>query len=126
LKSSPPGKIIEAIQELHAGGSPISSQIARQVIAAFREMPLNRQGFPTAPLIGRPETWAGKEDIVHHPDLSPRESEVLHWLAKGYLYKEVGAQLAMSTATVRAHVQRIYRKLQVHSKTAAASKIRLG
>ncbi len=124
LKSTPPAKIIEAVQELHAGGSPISSQIARHVISVFREtagQAPRRTGDAADTMRTKDVVLA---EVFQHPDLSDRESEVLHWLAKGCLYKEVAAQLAISPATVRTHVQRIYRKLHVRSKTAAASKIR--
>ena len=112
LKSTPPGKIVEAIQELHAGGSPISSQIARQIISSFSVSS------------AKPSNPKSEDEIFYHPDLSERESEVLHWLSKGYLYKEVARELGISAGTVRTHVQRIYRKLHVRSKTEAASKVK--
>lgn len=125
LKSSPPGKIVESLRELHAGGSPISSQIARQIITAFRGSPvgISPAAGPSPVQTGAADPETGAENIRQHPDLSGRESVVLHWLAKGYLYKEVAQELGISPGTVRTHVQRIYRKLHVRSKTEAAAKL---
>ncbi len=102
LKKTPPPKLLEAIQELHAGGAPMSGQIARQVVAAFQQP-------------------AGKS---HTPaeQLSPNEQQVLQLLARGLLYKEVAAELNIAQATVRTHVWHIYRKLHAHNRTEAISK----
>lgn len=100
LKSTPPEKLIEAIRELHTGGSPMSSHIARKVV----------QYFHRAPAAG---------DIA---SLSPREEEVLHHLAQGCLYKEIADRLSISIDTVRKHLNSIYAKLHVHSRTDAVVK----
>ena len=101
LKSTPSEKIVEAIEEVYHGGSPISSQIARKVIEAF----------------------AVKQNINDYfQDLSRREQEVLEKLAKGYRYKEIADKLFVSIETVRTHIRNIYEKLQVNSRVEALKK----
>jgi DNA-binding NarL/FixJ family response regulator len=100
LKKTPGPKILDGIRELHAGGAPMSGQIARKVVAAFRSPPAESPA----------ET------------LSTTEQSVLRRLARGLLYKEVAAELNMSVSTVRTHVWHIYRKLQVHNRTEAILK----
>lgn len=106
LKSTPPEKLLDALRELHAGGSPMSGQIARKVIRQLVE------GAP-APAAEAPAL----------PDLSPREREILDLLAKGHRYKEVAHRLGISLDTVRTHIRHVYEKLQVHSRTEAMLKL---
>lgn len=101
LKNTPPDKIIEAIQELYNGGSPISSQIARKVIEAFQLKEKTNDYFQA---------------------LSRREQEILEQLSKGYRYKEIADKLFISTDTVRSHIRHIYEKLQVNSRVEALKK----
>jgi len=101
LKKTPPAKLLEAIRELSAGGAPMSGQIARKVVAAFRQHP---SADPPS------------------QKLSPVEQAVLQRLARGLLYKEVAEEMGLSTSTVRTHVWHIYRKLQVHNRTEAILK----
>ena len=101
LKNTPPEKIIEAIQELYNGGSPISSQIARKVIEAFQLKEKTNDYFQA---------------------LSRREQEILEQLSKGYRYKEIADKLFISTDTVRTHIRHIYEKLQVNSRVEALKK----
>lgn len=101
LKKTEPSKILEAIKEVHAGGSPMSSQIARKVIASFQP----KSGI----------------DDVHI--LTPREKEILKALSKGLRYKEIAFEMQISIETVRSHVRRVYEKLQVQSRTEALNKI---
>lgn len=101
LKSTPPEKIIEAINEVHNGGSPMSSQIARKVIDAFSIKEKTNDYFQT---------------------LSRREQEMLEQLSKGYRYKEIADKLFISLETVRTHVRNIYEKLQVNSRVEALRK----
>lgn len=110
LKKTPGPKIVEAIRDLHQGGAPMSGQIARKVIAAFRA---------AAPGVPRDTTTlsGGKE-------LSEIEDKVLGLLARGMLYKEVAQDLNISIGTVRTHVWHIYRKLQVHNRTEAINRNR--
>jgi DNA-binding NarL/FixJ family response regulator len=98
LKSTPPDELLEAIREVHAGRSPMSSAIARKVITAFRQF----------------ESAANTAEF-----LTLREGEVLSALAKGQHYKEAAAALGISYDTVRTHVQRIYKKLHVHTRAQA-------
>ena len=87
LKKTPPGKLLEGIQELMEGGSPMSSQIARKVVAAFQNKKTNQPSNEQA------------LDI-----LSKREKEILEMLSKGLLYKEISDAVFISTETVRKHV----------------------
>jgi DNA-binding NarL/FixJ family response regulator len=103
LKSSPPHKILDAITEVHQGGSPMSGSIARKVISTLCPSP--------------------KADRVDCPKLSPRENEILSLLAKGLRYKEIGETLHISTETVRTHIRNIYQKLQVDSSIEAINKV---
>jgi DNA-binding NarL/FixJ family response regulator len=102
LKKTPPAKVLEAIQELHAGGAPMSGPIARQVVAAFQDPPVN------------PASAAAI--------LTTREEQILRLLAQGYLYKQIADQLGISLGTVRTHVVNIYGKLQARSRTEACLK----
>jgi DNA-binding NarL/FixJ family response regulator len=109
LKKTAPGKLLESIKELSEGGSPMSSQIARKVVAAF-------QNKPTA--IQEQANAAENSMSV----LSRREKEILEWLSKGMLYKEISAQLFISAETVRKHVYHIYEKLHVNNRIEAVNK----
>ncbi len=102
LKQTPPDKLLEAIAELHRGGSPMSSQIARRVVEAFQ----------------RP----AETDQADTP-LTPREQQIIQLLAKGFLYKEIADQLDLSVETVRTHLHRIYDKLHVRTRTEAVMKM---
>jgi DNA-binding NarL/FixJ family response regulator len=101
LKSTTSERIIEAINELYNGGSPISSEIARKVIAAFQVKE------------------NGNEFFQH---LSKREQEMLEQLSHGFRYKEIADNLFISTETVRTHIRNIYEKLQVNSRIEALKK----
>ena len=100
LKKTAPGKLLEAIKELYEGGAPMSSQIARKVVAAFQSKSLS------SPL-----------DV-----LSRREKEILELIAKGMLYKEISQQLSIAQETVRKHVYHIYEKLHVSNRIEAVNK----
>lgn len=105
LKNTGLVHIIEALKELYHGGSPMSSNIARKLVNAFQE-----------------QAEKGKRSLPAEPALSPRENEVLHFLAQGLLYKEIADQLTISTSTVRQHIHRIYEKLHVQNRTEAINK----
>lgn len=105
LKKTPPGKLLEAIGELVEGGAPMSSQIARKVVAAFQNKKNDVPG-------------GGTELEV----LSKREKEILEMIAKGLLYKEIADALFISTETVRKHVKHIYDKLHVDNRVEAVNK----
>ena len=99
LKSTPPSKIIDAIFELVNGGSPMSAEVARKVVTAFKR---TANAFSTL--------------------LTPREKEVLELLSKGLLYKEIALHLNVSTETIRKHCFNIYQKLHVSNRTEAINK----
>jgi DNA-binding NarL/FixJ family response regulator len=101
LKKMIPGELITAIEQVKAGGAPMSMQIAREVVNYFHR-------------IQQPASDLEK--------LTKREQEVLALLAKGYLYKEIAATLAITLDTVRVHAKHIYEKLHVHSRMEAALK----
>jgi DNA-binding NarL/FixJ family response regulator len=101
LKKTPKEKILEALQELHSGGSPMSAHIARKVVSYFQKE---------------------KEPRDTTTQLSQREKEVLELLAKGFLYKEIGDKLNIATGTVRQHIHKIYEKLHVQNRTEAVNK----
>jgi DNA-binding NarL/FixJ family response regulator len=98
LKKTPPAKLLEAISELVNGGSPMSGEIARKVVQTFAQPPA--QKFPES-------------------SLTDREQQILSYLSKGYLYKEIAAELFISIDTVRTHIRKIYQKLQVRTRTEA-------
>jgi DNA-binding NarL/FixJ family response regulator len=101
LKRSSPDDILGAITEVHQGGAPMSSEVARKVVEAFQAPP-------------------AKEDQL--VDLSPREREVLDLLAEGLPDKEIAGKLCLSLPTIRYHLRHIYDKLHVRSRTEAALK----
>lgn len=103
LKRARPEEIIEAIHEFQRGGAPMSSEIARQVVAAFAE---------TAP--------AGAPD----DGLSRREKELLDHLLHGFANKEIAARLSISPFNVKNHLRHIYEKLLVRSRTEVLLKFR--
>lgn len=101
LKRVPADEILQAIQDVHRGGAPMSAYIARKVVQSFQ-----RQAPSAQP-----------EEV-----LSKRESEVLGYVARGYSDKEVADALGLTPATVRSYLKTIYGKLHVHSRTQAIMK----
>jgi DNA-binding NarL/FixJ family response regulator len=101
LKRVSRGELLEALRDVHAGGSPMSSNIARKVVQSFLRPALQ------------------SSEAV---DLSPREREVLELLARGYLYKEIAESLQISVPTVNTYIRRIYEKLHVRSRSQAVAK----
>ena len=102
LKQTRRNELIEALKDVHAGGSPMSSLIARKVVQNFY----------------RNETQNDGETV----ELSPREREVLELLARGYLYKEIAEMLKIGVQTVNTYIRRIYEKLHVRSRAQAVAK----
>jgi len=100
IKKRLPGDLLQAVEDAHSGGAPMSSQIARKVVQFFQTIPAS-SGLET---------------------LSTRELEVLDLLAKGFLVKEIADQTSLGYGTVRTYIRRIYEKLQVHSRSQAVSK----
>jgi len=101
LKQTPREELLNALGDVHRGGSPMTSNIARKVVQCFRQTPA------PAP--------QGEE-------LSPREQEVLELLARGYLYKEIAERLNISVPTVNTYIRRMYEKLHVRSRAQAVAK----
>jgi DNA-binding NarL/FixJ family response regulator len=101
LKNMTPAELVQAVEQVHAGGSPMSMQIARKLVNFFQQI---------------------KQPVSDMERLTKRELEILTLLAKGYLYKEIGDQLGISLSTVRAHLHAIYEKLHVQSRTQAVVK----
>jgi len=101
LKNTGLLQLIEALKELHNGGSPMSANIARKLVTIFREEHADAE--PTA-------------------GLSKRENEILQLLSKGLLYKEIADQLGISVGTVRQHIHKIYEKLHVQNRTEAINR----
>jgi len=106
LKGSSPDKILEAVRELAQGGSPMSPSIARRVLDEFQKLQVN-------------------QSIVPLP-LTPREQEVLKYLAQGMLYKEIGDIMGITHGTVKQHIHKIYDKLHVSNKTEAINRMNEG
>ncbi|MBS1534679.1 MAG: response regulator transcription factor [Bacteroidetes bacterium] len=100
-KTTQPSKILDAITDVHKGGSPMSSHIARKVVASFQTQPQQNRELQK---------------------LSDREKEILNHLSRGLRYKEIADELCLSTETVRTHIRNIYEKLQVNSRTEAINK----
>ena len=100
LKSTPPAQLFEAIRAAHAGGSPISPEIAREIVDLFQKM-----GPPQPPAL----------------PLTGQEQQLLWLLSQGHSYEASARQMSVSVNTVRNYVRSVYEKLHVHSKSAAVS-----
>ena len=100
LKTDGPVKIINALDELFEGGSPMTSSIARKVVASFSKVNINDANVET---------------------LTLREKEILDSLARGKMNKEVANELEISIGTVRKHIQHIYEKLHVNTRVEAVN-----
>jgi DNA-binding NarL/FixJ family response regulator len=102
VKGTPPVKLLDAIAEVAGGGASMSGPIARLVLRRLRQTE---------------DAGGGLEE------LSPRETEVLRCLSQGLRYDEIAVRLSVSARTVNSHLQRVYRKLHVHSATAAVARL---
>jgi len=101
LKSTPPARLLESLQEVMAGGAPMSPTVASRVLALFRE----HRPFKHAPC-----------------GLSPHEARLVALIADGHNLKTAATELGVCRATIAWHMQNIYEKLQVHSKSEAVAK----
>lgn len=101
LKNMPPTEVVQAVEQVSVGGSPMSMAIARKVVNYFQQI---------------------KQAPTELDLLSKREQEILALLAKGYLYKEIADQLGITAGTVRVHLHTVYEKLHVSSRTEAVVK----
>lgn len=101
LKKTPPARLLEGLKEVVGGGAPMSPEVARRVVALFRNV--------------RPPAQAGHA-------LTPHEIRLLKLLTDGHNYKTAAAELGITVHTVSFHLRQVYAKLQVHSKTEAVAK----
>lgn len=101
LKPISAAQLLSAVRDVYAGGAPMTSDIARKVVQTFK----------------RPSPACGETE-----NLTPREQEVIDFLAKGYLYKEIAEQLDISYGTVHTYIERIFKKLHVRSRAQAVAK----
>ena len=101
LKRTSTKELLEAIQEVHRGGSPMTMHIARKVVQSFQR---------------------STESVSATENLSEREQQVLDLLSRGLMYKEIADKLAISYETVHTYIRRIYEKLQVRTRTEAVAK----
>ena len=101
VKNMPPAQILEAVEEVHRGGSPMSSQIARLLVQQFQQ------------------SGQRNDEMAH---LTPREEEVLSLAVKGYRSKEIADALSLSVQTVQTHFRNIYEKLHVRSRVEAVAR----
>ena len=101
LKKTPPARLLESLREVAEGGAPMSPEVARRVIALFREI--------------RPPERADYQ-------LTPHETRILKLFVEGYNYQTAATELSVSIHTISFHVRSIYEKLQVHSKSEAVAK----
>ena len=104
LKRLNPDRLLDAIREVHDGGSPMSHSIARKVVASFQK------------------THSLSLEPGSSTSLSTREQTVLECLAKGLAYKQIADQLAISIPTIRSYLRRIYEKLHVQSRSEAVAR----
>jgi DNA-binding NarL/FixJ family response regulator len=101
LKRAPRAELLDAIREVHRGGSPMTTHIARKVVQSFQRAPASQETGEV---------------------LSGREQEVLDFLSQGFLYKEIAEKMGISYETVHTYIRRIYEKLQVRTRTEAVAK----
>ncbi|MFO1514086.1 MAG: response regulator transcription factor [Verrucomicrobiota bacterium] len=101
LKDTVPSRLVEAIEEVRNGGSPMTPQIARRIVQRFRK---------------------ADPEPAEMEKVTPREREVLEQLALGNRYKEISEKLGVSLDGIRFHIRGVYNKLQVHSRTEAVLK----
>ena len=104
VKSATADEILEAIRQIHSGGAPMSSHIARLVVQTFRPSPPPSVPPPVA-------------------GLSPRESEILRLVARGLRSKEIADELGIGLSTVNTHIRSIYEKLHVRSRAEAVARV---
>ncbi|HUA39582.1 MAG TPA: response regulator transcription factor [Candidatus Sulfopaludibacter sp.] len=103
LKRTASARLLEAIRDVHSGGSPMTPQLARRVVQFFT----------------RPADGASSPSLS---GLTPGEKDFLDQLSNGYSYKEIADRMKISIDTVRSYVRTVYEKLHVHSRTEAVVK----
>lgn len=103
LKNSSPAKIIESLQELYQGGSPMNPEIAKKLVTRFQNQAFTENEY----------------------NLTPKEQRILELMSKGYLYKEIASELNNTVNTIKQHIRHIYEKLHVQNKAEAINKMYL-
>ncbi len=106
MKSTKPEELMNAIKEVHNGGSPISSDIARKILKTFY----------------KDNNIINSNDRRQHFGISRREEEMLKYLSEGYTYQEAAAEMYISVNTLKTHIFNTYEKLQVNNKMEAIKK----
>jgi DNA-binding NarL/FixJ family response regulator len=101
LKRTSPAKLVQAIREVRSGGAPMTPEMARRLVQHFQHAPARGAALPS---------------------LSPRETDVLNQLSKGYTYKEIADHLQIGVGTLQRYIACIYEKMHVHSRTEAVVK----
>jgi len=101
LKNSSPVKIIESLREMYTGGSPMNAEIAKKLVTRFQKQTLPQNQY----------------------HLTPKEQKILELMSKGYLYKEIAAELKNTINTIKQHIRNIYEKLHVQNKVEAINKV---
>ena len=101
LKNSSPAKIVESLKEMYEGGSPMNAAIAKKLVMKFQK----------------------RVSTLNQYNLTPKEHEVLQLMSKGYLYKEIAAELNNTVNTIKQHIRHIYEKLHVQNKAEAINKV---
>lgn len=101
LKNSSPAKIVESLKEMYEGGSPMNAAIAKKLVMKFQK----------------------QVSTLNQYNLTPKEHEVLQLMSKGYLYKEIAAELNNTVNTIKQHIRHIYEKLHVQNKAEAINKV---
>jgi DNA-binding NarL/FixJ family response regulator len=102
LKRTPREEVLASVRQVHEGGSPMTSYIARKVVSFFQRFP--------------------QPNLETLQVLSPREREIIELLARGYAYKEIAEALSISLPTVNTHIHRTYEKLHVQSRGQAVAR----
>lgn len=125
LKNTPPAELISNINELYAGGAPMSSQIARRVLESFHGTALRTSKNATSQARAQypPYNEGALLSQTLTAGLTEREEEILQMLAEGLRYKAIAEKFFISPATVRTHIHNIYQKLHVRSRGEAVAKL---
>ena len=121
LKDATGEDLVQHVFNLHAGGAPMSPIIARQLLTRLRPANLKNEAIPKS---NTEKTTSTNIPTATLEKLTPRETEILSLLSRGYTYPELARLLGLSVSTIQSHIKHIYGKLAVHSKTEAVFEAR--
>lgn len=121
LKDATGEDLVQHVFNLHAGGSPMSPIIARQLLTRLRPANLKNEAVSRS---NAEKTTSASIPTATLEKLTPRETEILSLLSRGYTYPELARLLGLSVSTIQSHIKHIYGKLAVHSKTEAVFEAR--